>query len=275
MKHEKEYVTLINLVFELIESQSDRNIPAGQEWLNDAQVLSIKLFRHLASMQNLAKNTTLLMRNNVVATCVDHASVKVVARAALETYLVFFYIYGTDDRSMSFLRHMTWRLGGLIDRQKYTTVGEEAEKVVAQESNAIARLITRIEQTEQFFDYSKGQREQLLAGKWRVGKSWRDLANDAGFHEEYFSTIYNYLCGYSHSSYASALQVGQARELDDQMMLARTTISIGLVIMAHFAFTYPTIFHDAGIVLENNAESTALAQTWRFGREDMAEIYET
>ena len=64
---------------------------------------------------------------------VDHASVKVIARAALETYLVFFYLYGNSDRSLSEFRHKTWRLGGLADRQKYHTSTEQGREVLARD----------------------------------------------------------------------------------------------------------------------------------------------
>ena len=273
MEYEVEFVILKNLLVELIESQSGRNIDLGQEWLNDAQVLSIKLFRHLASMQKVANGATMGARNNLAAPYIDHASVKVIARAALETYLVFSYIYGADERTVSLFRHNTWHLGGLIDRQKYSVIGGEARKVAAQEAEIIERLKAVIEQSPHFLEYSQKQRLELLAGYWRVGSGWSDLAIQAGFHEGYFRNIYNYLCGYSHSSYASALQIGQAQSFEDQKMLTRATISIGVVIMAHFAFTYPCIFADAGDVLATNPEGRTIAEKWRFGREDMAHLF--
>ena len=274
MEYEAEFVILKNLLFELIESQNGRSIEPGQEWLNDAQILSIKLFRHLASMQNVANGATMEARNNLVVPYIDHASVKVIARAALETYLVFFYIYGTDERTVALFRHNTWHLGGLIDRQKYSVFSGEAREVAAQEAEVIERLKAAIEQSPHFLEYTQKQRQELLVGYWRVGSGWSDLAIRAGFHERYFRNIYNYLCGYSHSSYASALQVGQALSFDDQEMLTRATISIGVVIMAHFAFTYPCIFADAGDVLATNPEGKTIAEMWRFGREEMAHIYD-
>lgn len=273
MRYEEEFVTLIDLMVELIESKSGRDIEPGQEWLNDAQVLSVKLFRHLASMQNLAHGPMLETLDDQVVPYIDHASIKVIARVVLETYLVFFYIFGTDDRTVSLFRHMTWKLGGLTDRQKYRVIGNEEQDVMAQEGIVIERLKADIGQSRHFLTYTQRQRQRLLDGNWRVGSSWSDLATQAGFHEGYFRNIYNYLCGYSHSSYASALQVGQAQSIEAQLMLTQTTISIGVVMMAHFAFTYPRIFADAEDVLTANPESKAIAEMWRFGSEDMAHIY--
>ena len=126
-----------------------------------------------------------------------------------------------------------------------------------------------------YFDtYSEKQKRQILKGNWRTGTSWSDLGKEAGFHAGYFKNVYNYLCGYSHSSYASALQVGQAQSIEEQTMLARPTMSIGVVLMSHFVFSYPTVFPDAGAVLVANPVANGIAEKWRFGPEDMAEYYD-
>ena len=273
MEHDETYAILMDLFVELVESQNGREIEPGQEWLNDAQVLSVKLYRHLASMQILSRGAIMRIRDGRVASYVDHSSVKVIARAALETYLVFFYIYGTDDRSISLFRHMTWHLGGLTDRQAYRVISEEARDIAAQEREVIERLKAEIERSEHYLTYSLKQRRAFLTGNWRVGSAWTDLATQAGIHEGYFRNIYNYLCGYSHSSYASALQVRQAESIEHRTMLTGATIGIGLVIMAHFSFVYPSVFPESADILTRNPQSKAVAETWQFGREDMIHIY--
>lgn len=44
---ERDFATLLSLFIQLVDSQAGRKIPAGDEWLNDAQVLATKLFQHL------------------------------------------------------------------------------------------------------------------------------------------------------------------------------------------------------------------------------------
>ena len=273
MRYEAEYSTLMELCYQIVESQNGRDIEVGQEWRNDAQVLAVKLFRHLASIQSLAGGATLRTPDDQEIPFVDHASVHVLARAALETYLVFFYVFGTNDFSLSHFRHKTWHLGGLMDRQQYNVFSDEAREICALERGIIDRLKSEVEDSAHFLEFSPRQRQQLLAGNWRVGSGWRDLGIQAGFHEAYFRNIFNYLCGHSHSSYASTLQVGQAHTLEDQVMLTESTISIGVVIMAHFSFTYPRVFADADPVLNSNPASRALAELWRFGHEDMIQIF--
>jgi hypothetical protein len=90
MNDTQDYNVLIGLMIRLVESQAGKPITKGKGWLNDSQTLSIKLFRHLVSMPCLATGAT-IEQNSIPTLChIDHSSIKVIARAALETYLVFF-----------------------------------------------------------------------------------------------------------------------------------------------------------------------------------------
>jgi hypothetical protein len=272
MPYSVDYATLLSLSIDIVQSQAGSTIAPGDEWMNDAQTLSIKLFRHLVSMQTLSAGAT-VDHNNDQIVFVDHASVKVVARAALETYLVFFYIYGSSHELAKF-RHKTWHLGGLTDRQRSHASKDEHKEQLAAEKREIENLKFEIEAMPQFQIYSSKQQAQLLKGEWKVGISWTDLGIEAGFHDKYFKNIYSYLCGYSHSSYISALQVGQADSVDTQKSLTQAILGIGVVIMAHYAFTYSRVFKRAEEILSANSEAKRIAEKWRLGPNDMAPIYD-
>lgn len=274
MTHDADYSMLLDLFIRLVESQAGIEIEDGSAWLNDAQVLATKLFRHLVSMRALSAGTTVETDDGLRVSFVDHASIKVVARAALETYLVFFYLYGTKDLPLSKFRHKTWILGGLTDRQKLHVSTQEGYEVIARETIQIEALRSEIATLPQIDDYTGRQRSKLLGGEWRIGISWADLGAQAGFHPKYFENTYSYLCGYSHSSYLSALQVGQAQSIEDQRMLTQSILGVGIVLMAHFVFSYSGAFGNAENVLSANPSAKRVAETWRFGPEDMAPIYE-
>lgn len=272
--HDHDYTKLLDLFIQLVQSQADAKIPAGDAWLNDAQVLALKLFRHLVSMQTIAAGATVNHRGVPAIFFVDHASVKVVTRAALKTYLVFFYLYGSTDRSLCEFRHKTWKLGGLTDRQKFFVFMAEHREVLSREQESIVALRRQIENSPHITGYTAKQRSKLLEGDWRTGNGWADLGKNAGFHEKYFRNIYGYLCGYSHASYLSALQVGQAQSIDDQKMLTSSILGIGVVLMAHFAFSYSAAFASASAILAANPSAKLIAEKWRFGSEDMSAIYD-
>lgn len=274
MAYDSDYSTLLNLFIQLVQSQAGVEIEDESAWLNDAQVLANKLFQHLVSMRALAAGTTVETTGGPTVFFIDHASVKVVARAALETYLVFFYIYGITDPSLSQFRHKTWQLGGLSDRQQFHASSQEGHEVLAREIKQIEALRLEIKRHPQITSYTDKQRKKLLNGEWRIGKGWADLGTQAGFHAKYFDNIYSYLCGYSHSSYLSALQVGQAKSIEDQQKLTQSILGIGVVLMAHFSFSYANAFSNAEKVLSDNQDVKRVAEKWRFGAEDMAAIYD-
>lgn len=275
MPYSADYSLLLELFIQLVQAQEGRPITPGEEWWNDAQTLSIKLFRHLVSMQTLAAGATVEHNNAPLVFFVDHASVKVVARAALETYLVFFYLYGSVDYSLSKFRHKTWRLGGLLDRQHSHASTDEYRKKLVTEKKEIELLKFEIEADPHFQTYTQKQRSKLLEGDWRIGSgSWANLGREAGFHDKYFKNIYSYLCGYSHSSYISAMQVGQADSIETQKLLTQGILGIGVVIMAHYAFTYSHAFNLAETVFSCNPEAKRIIEKWRLGPKEMAPIYD-
>lgn len=274
MASNADYSTLIDLFIHLVQSQAGKKIAPAEQWLHSAETLSVKLFHHLVSMRTLAAGSTVKQGNGSTLFFLDHGSVKVVARAALETYLVLFYVYGSTDQAISEFRHKTWRLGGLLDRQKFSPLTPEHLQKLAREKQLIDKLRSDIEAAPQFQEYSEKQRPKLLEGVWRIGKGWSDLGVQAGFHERFFKDVYGYLCGYSHSSYLSALQVGQAQSIEDQQKLTRVFLNIGAVIMAHFSFTYSSLFSSAAAVLASNPEAKRIAEKWRFGAKSMATLYD-
>lgn len=272
MPYTADYSTLLDLFVQLVDSQAGKRIEPGKEWLNDAQALANKLFKHLTSIQILSTGST-VKHGGAEYFFIDHASVKVVARAAFETYLVFFYLYGDSDASLCEFRHKTWQLGGLTDRQEFYVSSAKARKVKAQDKQQIEQLKLEIGASPLINTYTEKQRKQLLEGGWKVGSSWADLSRNANFHEKYFKDTYGYLCGYSHSSYLSALQVGQAASVEDQKMLTQSILGIGVVLMAHFAFSYSLVFKEAEAILSAHPTARRVAEKWRLGSNDMIPIY--
>ena len=268
-----EYSALLYLLIELIESQNGKKLELETKWLNDAQILSIKLFQHLTSMQILAGGYMIKVNGKQKIYHIDHPSIKVVARAALETYLVFHFIYDSEDKSLSIFRHKLWRIAGLVDRQKYDFNFEGQQKKLANERNTLNKLREEVKSSDHFTNFSGNQQFQLLKGRWRTGNSWTDLGCSAGFHVKYFTDVYNYLCGYSHSSYASVLQIGQARLVDEQQMLTHGILCVGIKLMSHFISSYSGVFPEAEYVISSNPEARNIAEQYRFGADKMSEFY--
>ena len=271
-QQEADYAVLQNLMVNLVQSRAGRPINPGQAWLNDAQTLARKMFEHLASLRALTNVQRVEIDETHSFEFIDHSSIKVVARAGFETYLVFFFIFGGSDRSLSEFRHKIWRYGGLADRQKSRATSAQARKIQAAEKMEMDRLKPEIEASSHLGTYSRDAAKKILKGEWRGSNSWTTLSRYAGFHENYFRDIYGYLCGYSHASYISAMQVGQAQSLDDQRELASACIGIGVVLIAHFVRSYTELFDDTKLVLDADRRAKAAVERWGFSAEDWAKV---
>jgi hypothetical protein len=271
-RQETDYTVLQRLLVDLVQSRAGQPIALGQVWLNDAQTLARKIFEHLASLRLLTSAQCVEIDESRSFEFIDHGSAKVVARAALETYLVFFFIYGGSDRPRSEFRHKIWRYGGLADRQKSYAATAEARSIKATEKTEMDRLKKEIESSPHLRAYPRDAAKRILKGEWRGSDSWAALGKYAGFHENYFQDIYGYLCGYSHASYISAMQVGGAQSLDDQQKLATMCIGIGVVLMAHFARTYTELFDETKSILHADYAAKTAVERWGFCEEEWANL---
>lgn len=244
-----------------------------KRYLLFGETLAIKLFNHLLSLRQLAEGVSVSIDDRSTYLS-DHGSVKLLARAALETLLVFHYIYiASQDIEERSLRFRLWELGGLLDRQKTHPISQEARNVIAKERGLIQVLQQQIQQFPKFAKFKPRIQKRLLNGEWQGGKSWADLASSANFNKKYFRNVYGYLCGYAHTSYLSALQIQQANEIPTQQKMSDSTLGVGLVVLSHFLFGYASLFSKVGASFNADGECRNTAEKWCFREEDMAEMY--
>jgi hypothetical protein len=145
-----------------------------------------------------------------VTSFVDHASVKAVVRAQVETYLVFFYVFCSGNDSVAAYRHLTWKLGGLMDRLRLTGTTPESIAKLQSERQFADVMVDQLKLRPEFQSETMKLQKSLPKGEWKSEMMWQTLAEDAGLHATYFRNTYSFLCGYSHSSGASAMQILQA-----------------------------------------------------------------
>ena len=274
MAFDEEYDVLQGLFVHLVQTQFGKPIKQGDEWLNDIQTLATKLFRHLASIRRLSELGCVTGEGFSPVRFIDHSSVLVLTRAAFENYLVFFHLFGDSDKFRCKFRHDVWVLAGLIDRQGLPAREAAHIEKLAVEMQQIANLKATLERSPILAEFTPKKRARLLSGDWRIERSWQEIALAAGFHPKYFTSTYSFLCGYSHSNYLSALQVGQASSINQQSLLTQMCRGVGVVIMAHFAFTYAAIFDDADNVLTSQPHAERVARKWRLLSQDMAPLYD-
>ncbi|WP_196758003.1 DUF5677 domain-containing protein [Stutzerimonas stutzeri] len=244
----------------------------GMEWLNDIQTLSIKLFKQLCSTKSLAYGCVFQSNTGNKIEFIDQGSISILARASIETFLALHWIFqGSAEQSQ--FRHALWQYAGLADRANLNPSTDEGRIKQADTKVQMAQLLELIEASPFLSLYSIKEIKELKKGNWRVGWSWSSEAVKAGFHKSYFDNVYGHLCGYPHSKYISAMQIGQAQNIADQKQLSSAGVQISIHVMAHFIRFYASTFSPAADLL-SSSPAKAIAGMWHFKAEDMIHIFD-
>ena len=252
-KRRKEYLEMLEIFGQCVQSLEGKRVTAADAWQADIQPLAIKLFFHLGTLFHLQEGTSLPEIMRVTPKYVDFPSVAIVARAAFETYLTFYYIYAeTDDKEAKRFRHKLWVLGGFLDRQKFIVTTTEGKHRIEDEKLKIQKIREEILEHPIYANLAKERQKESLKGKWKFQHKWEDLAELAGSHKDYFVPLYAYVSAHAHGSYLSILQVSQATDRQTQRGLTGLYTGVGLNLMSHFIKTYCLLFPEAQKVLDQN-----------------------
>lgn len=75
VKHRDDLDKLIFLLAHLIETQNGKKITDDNLWLGDAQILSVKFFRHVATVGSIARGIVIEFPSGGFVKHVDHSSI--------------------------------------------------------------------------------------------------------------------------------------------------------------------------------------------------------
>lgn len=269
---DSDFNALIELMVAMIDARAASAMSPGLEWLNDIQTLSIKLFKQLCSTKSLSSGCVFQSVTGKSIEFIDQGSVSILARASIETFLTLHWIFGCPTEQSQF-RHALWQYAGLTDRVNLNPSTDEGRVKQADAKVQQLELLQVIEASPFLSSYSVKEIKELKKGNWRVGWSWGGEAVRAGFHKLYFDNVYSHLCGYSHSNYISAMQIGQAQSTSDQAKLASAGIQVSIHVLAHFIHLYASTFSPAADLLAASP-AKPVADLWHFKAEDMDFIFE-
>ncbi len=264
--------TLVNALTKSINLISQRKLEIGTEHFNNAQVLTIKIWRQMCSTRALHDQIEKVRIGGIEYEYVDFTSVGILARASVESFLTMHWIYSSRDQSLISYRHAVWMLGGHKDRLDHKPVRGIEHESQTSSRLAIAELLREIEKSEHFKKLSDKQRKLIKNGKWRTEWQWHEEAQRARFDKNFFNNIYKHLCGFAHSSYISAMQIQSAKSVDTQRELSGTSLSLCCHIVSKTIFLHAKIFglHLAEFL---SAEEQIVCNLWNFTNQDMQHLY--
>lgn len=218
------------------------NLTAGkpiEECLYYAEGLSQKIINHILTVKKLYDGYQVYQNGNIFYPVLDFASIMVLTRAALETYLALNYVFiAKNDEPLRGFRFLCWDLAGFIERSNFKAKAEEHVIRKENERISIENLKIKISDDPIFKSLSPSAQKKALNGDWRLNNGWRDLALNAGFGENYFKQLYKLLCNYAHASRLSVIQIQQSKEFYQQREMASSCINALMLVLAKHMHDY-------------------------------------
>jgi hypothetical protein len=252
---------LVDLIFLAGESIKGYKV-GGNKLIYYRQEFLYKYLQHFVSVLYLSKGTTVKAMGEQKI-FYDMSSINVLIRAALETYLLFHYIYadGSDNDTIGY-RFWSWLREGLLLRQTVRPTSQETITKLKEEKEEIRKIEDKIRSNKWFKSLSEKQRKNYMTkGKWR-DRSWKQLAKSAGFSDSLSETIYSFLSGYAHSESISVIQLATspdyrtAKELNS-IMLKFLFMSCGL-----FINSFRKVFSDVEFNFDEYQKE--VVETWQY-----------
>jgi len=262
--YEGSFVKVLNLYYNVV--QSLKGYAPVDSRLVRSQGLAAKLFEHAASALWLSKGTRVPEMPDVGIDFGDHSTITLIARAALETYLVFYYVFLDPKTEDEFeFRFNAWLLAGLAERERHPFQLAEHQAQVAAEKPLYESYREAIRRTKTFKNLgtrktgSKTQQMVLKGTKWRF-HPWREIAARAGFGPEYSRSLYAYLSDYAHSGSLAALQVSQAQSPQVQLAHVSSDLRIIMVVLCKMIASFTKKFPNAAEGLKSDPEARHICE---------------
>jgi hypothetical protein len=191
----------------------------------------------------------------------DFASIAVIARAALETYLTFFEVFVSPSTEDEFeFQYCLWHLAGQVVLEDLVPSDESLTEHYLHAQADIRELRERLRTTQVFAALTRRQQDQVLQGKRR--RDWRDIAAAAGLSPGFIKRIYSYYSGFVHSDAYTSAQMFSAQTKEDQRAHAELHLLTIMFVLSKFILDYARIFEEANDVLPRFPDAHRRAQVW-------------
>jgi len=262
LNQEKDFPFLFDRCFHIMSIM--KGVKVSNWWMTYAEGLGKKLLGHLTAIYSLHRGTNIVLHNKDEIKFIDFSSICILTRAALETYLTFYYIFcdSKNDSEKEF-RFLIWDLAGYIERQGFLVELTESREIKARELEELTKVNEKIKLHPYFSSLTDSMKSRVLNGEWKMGNKVPDLAAFAGFNKQYIGTLYSHLCGHSHTSRASVMQVHRVADLSTEKELSLPDVGVATILLASFLIDYSTLFDEVRKALENERATYNCAKAWK------------
>ncbi len=265
-----EYLTLQKILLGAI--QANKGVPVKEDdRILFAEGLAVKLLDHTFSINYLYNDTSV---PELKLKFFNLASLNIIARAIIENFLVFHYIFieptKGDEEDFRFLVY--W-LSGFVERRNYPIESPQGKKILENEKKIIDNITSKLDNNSFFNRLSeKDKRKILEKGEWRF-KNWSEIALSTGLNESNSKAFYKFLCGYAHSGSLSLQQIHQTVSKPEKMELFNATLCLLKIAISNMIVAYCKYFSKAQEYYDQVGIDKFLVELWiDVGKMEMKDI---
>ena len=273
-KYEADFDLLLTAAIEIGNKLSGKQYSSDSNNLIYAEGLGQKIISHILSVRRLKDGYSPVAGGNLYQPTIDFASIFILTRAAIETYLTLNFIFTfPKEPDVKEFRFMCWDLAGYLERAGSSPMNDENIKLKESEKLAIELLRNKIKINPYFLTLPPQLQGLALNGQWRLNYSWSKIAKDAGIGGTVFDQQYKFLCGYAHSSRLSTMQIQQTKGIENQLMMARSSLAILMFVLAKHMFDYINIIPELKSSVDLNSFQYKLIFLWKEIGENMETFF--
>jgi hypothetical protein len=254
------YLQLLDLTYQVAQSLQGKQ--SANQWMPDCQKLALKLFYHAATIYQLSQGTKAPVPQGG-SFFFDHASIAVITRSAVETYLTMFevFIEPTTDDEFEF-RHALWLLSGFKIRKRFTPSDPALQSRMIASQQEIQAMRDRVKNTTLFASLTTKQQKHFLKTDEGVTRDRASLARAAGFNEEFLDLLYAYQSGFVHADGLAAAQIMEADNKEKQGEYIEGHMRIVAILLSKTILNYAQKFPEARAVCGANPDALHWAKVF-------------
>ncbi len=261
---EGEYVLVLQQLINILQQAQQIGNPTSNQWLYLAHDVARKATTHLLTLLYISRGTNLpdLELEGQKISFTDYSSANIVVRSALEAYLTFFDIFvRPDDYERDFLLKV-WDMNDFKGRLKITASSKEGKEKIESIINQVNVLQKNLESDQYFLRLNKNQKKKAVKGDWRLGRTWLELANSAGFSEKLFYGAYGMLSSEAHSGKTSINKLQSTLSQESQMAQLALPLKYGLIVMSQLIFNYAKLYPEGSFEFDSE-KMAIIAGAWK------------
>jgi hypothetical protein len=259
MQPEEAYSKFLGMMEKAVETNSASSASATKDRIFQHEIF-VKFAYHIASILTLEHGSRFSSSPSDKMSY-DYSSVIVLFRAALETYLTYYYIYrDASDADERMLRFHNWMIDGLNMRQKAdVSFSADLQLKKALEAADIYNSIRIIQGTDAYYRLSEGKQHAIIGKRKWYRPGWADIFAKTGFAEYWARMFYSIFSAYAHTSSQSIMQFKDATVRNEGKQLTTSFARLILTVCALFTESYREDFALGSVFDE---QETEMLEAW-------------